>query len=204
TLVNLFTPLQQASEASELVKELLGSGAIYRALAWTPREAYRFLRDVPALEASGLIVRVPNWWSAAKPPRPQVSVKVGSKAAGVGVSAMLDFAVELTLDGQPLTPEELAAIHESPGGLVSLRGQRVEVDRDKLEQALEHWRKADREVRAGGLTFFEAMRLMTGASAESDTVPDSTDAVREWSGLTAGPWLAETLRGLSNPAAQVT
>ena len=45
-LINLFTPLQQASESSGLVKELLDSGAVYRALAWGPREAHRFLRNI--------------------------------------------------------------------------------------------------------------------------------------------------------------
>src|SRR3712207_8530726 len=36
------------------------SQAVYHPLAWSPREAYRFLRDIPLLEESGLIVRVPD------------------------------------------------------------------------------------------------------------------------------------------------
>jgi non-specific serine/threonine protein kinase len=200
-LVNLLSPLQQASETSGLVKELLESRSIYRALAWTAAQAYRFLREIPALEASGLIVRVPDWWNPRRPPRPQVSVKIGRQAAGVGVNAMLDFSVETTLDGQPLTAEELAAIVEGPGGLVSLRGQWVEVDGEKLRQALEHWKRAEREVRSGGVNFFEAMRLLSGLDARPGKGDDSAEAVREWSGLTAGDWLAETLRGLADPTA---
>jgi superfamily II DNA or RNA helicase len=200
-LVNLFTPLQQASESSALVKELLDSGSIYRALAWSPREAHQFLLEIPKLEASGLIVRVPDWWNVQRPPRPKVNVKVGTKAAGVGVDAMLDFSVETTLDGQALTPDELAAILDGQSGLISLRGQWVEVDGDKLRQALEHWKSAEREVKSGGLNFFEAMRLMTGVTDERATATDESAAVREWSGLTAGTWLAETLRGLSDPEA---
>ena len=34
--------------SSALVKELVDSGDLYQPLAWTPREAYRFLKDVPA------------------------------------------------------------------------------------------------------------------------------------------------------------
>jgi non-specific serine/threonine protein kinase len=199
-LVNLLSPLQQASETSALVKELLDSRSIYRALAWTAAQAYRFLREIPALEASGLIVRVPDWWSTRRPPRPQVSVKIGKQAAGVGVEALLDFSVETTLDGQPLTAEELAAISAGQSGLVSLRGQWVEVDGEKLRQALEHWKQAEREVGSGGVNFFEAMRLLSGVDAGPGKEDDSTEAVREWSGLTAGDWLAETLRGLTDPA----
>ena len=103
------------------------------------------------LEANGLIVRVPNWWSAARPPRPQVSVKVGNKASGVGVDALLDFSVSLTLDGQPLTAEERDQLLSARSGLVTLRGQWVEVDGDKLKQALEHWREAEQAARSGGL-----------------------------------------------------
>jgi hypothetical protein len=200
-LVNLLSPLQQASESSALVKELLDSGAIYRALAWTPREAHRFLRDIPTLEASGLIVRVPDWWSVQRPPRPQVSVKIGNAAAGLGVDAMLDFSVQMTLDGQPLSVDELAAILDGHSGLVSLRGQWVEIDTEKLRQALEHWKNAERGVRSGGLRFFEAMRLMTGVGGGPDNETVVTEALREWSGLTAGAWLADTLRGLANPEA---
>ena len=79
-----------------------------------------------------------------------MSVKVGNKASGVGVDALLDFSVEMTLDGQPLTAEERAALLDGESGLVSLRGQWVEVDSEKLKQALAHWKKAEKEVRREG------------------------------------------------------
>lgn len=199
-LVNLLSPLQKAAESSGLVKELLDSRAIYRALAWTPGQAFRFLREISALEASGLIVRVPDWWNSRRPPRPQVSVKIGDRAAGVGVDALLDFSVEMTLDGQPLTPEERESLLKGDSGLVSLRGQWVEVDADKLRQALAHWKHAEQEVRSGGVNFFEAMRLLSGVDAGRDEKEEVAAAVHEWSGPAAGDWLAQTLRGLTAPA----
>ena len=63
--------VSQAAERSTVVKALVESGQIYHPLAWTPREAYDFLREVPLFESSGLIVRVPDWWSARTPPRPR-------------------------------------------------------------------------------------------------------------------------------------
>ena len=62
TLVKLLSPVHLASQKSPLAKELVDSGDIYQALAWTPRQAYRFLKDVPVLEESGVLVRLPDWW----------------------------------------------------------------------------------------------------------------------------------------------
>ena len=48
----LLGPVQRAAEQSPLLSELVDSGEIYHPLAWTPAEAYGFLREVPALEAA--------------------------------------------------------------------------------------------------------------------------------------------------------
>ena len=61
-LIALLSPIDQAAETCDWVKDLVDSGEVYQPLAWTPDRAYRLLRSVPALEASGLTVRLPNWW----------------------------------------------------------------------------------------------------------------------------------------------
>jgi len=61
------------------------------------------LKDIPALEETGLIVRVPDWWKASRPPRPVVSVTVGNSTK-ISANALLDFSVAVTFDGQPLKP----------------------------------------------------------------------------------------------------
>ena len=148
----------------EWIKELADSGDVYHPLAWTPRDAYRFLQDIPEMEAGGVIVRVPDWWKSARPPRPVVSVKVGDKAKSkLGVDALLDFSVNVALEGEPLSEDELRQILESSGGLVSLRGKWVEVDRDQLAAALKHWKQVERDARHDGISFFEGMRLLSGA-----------------------------------------
>jgi len=78
-LLALLQPIQRSGARREWIKELADSGDVYHPLAWTPREAYRFLQDIPEMEAAGLIVHVPDWWKAARPPRPVVSVKVGER-----------------------------------------------------------------------------------------------------------------------------
>ena len=168
-LLSLLVPIQRATERSPLVKELVESGDIYHPLAWTPREAYRFLQDIPVFEESGLIVRVPDWWKPSHPPRPVVNVKIDArKGTTLSVDALLDFSVNVTLDGEPLTEAELEQLLESVGGLVALKGKWVEVDREKLAEALEHWKHVERETRESGLSFYEGMRLLAGVPRKQD------------------------------------
>jgi non-specific serine/threonine protein kinase len=196
-LLSLLTPLERAAERSGLMKELVESGDIYQPLAWTPREAYRYLQEIPLLEESGLIVRVPDWWKAHRPPRPIVSVKVGDAAGGaLDAASLLDFSVDVALDGEPLTSSELQALLASSDGLVSLKGKWVEVDRDQLSQALDHWKKLEKEVASGGLSFFEGMRLLSGATLPGDEVAKVALATREWTGITASESLERTLEEL--------
>ena len=169
-LLTLLVPIQHATEHSSLIKELVDSGEIYHPLAWTPREAYRFLQDIPVFEQSGLIVRVPDWWKSSRPPRPAVSIKVDSrKGSTLTVEALLDFSVNVTLDGEPLTEAELKRVLQSVDSLVALKGKWVEVDRDKLAQALEHWKKVERDTHDNGLTFYEGMRLLAQVPGKQDT-----------------------------------
>ena len=199
-LLALLQPIQQAAESVAWLKELADSGGIYQPLAWTPREAYQFLQSIPALESSGLIVRVPDWWKAAHPPRPRVSVKIGQQLKGkLGVDALLDFSVRAVLDGDALSDQEIEQALGSESGLVLLRGKWVEVDREKLAEALKQWKKVERETRDGGLTFFEGMRLLAGVQLGPDAAQEEAETAREWMGISAGNDLEQLLCELREP-----
>jgi len=199
-MLTLLLPISKAAESSELIRRLVDSGEIYHPLAWSPREAYDFLQAIPLFESSGLIVRVPDWWNAQKPTRPRVSVKIDTKnSTGIGVDAMLQFSVDMSLDGETLGPDEIAQLLEASGGLVPLKGKWVEVDKEKLQEALAHWKEVERDVRHEGISFFEGMRLLAGASLASDDKDDGQATIREWSGLSAGPELDAILQGLRSP-----
>ncbi|HET6572267.1 MAG TPA: DEAD/DEAH box helicase [Fimbriiglobus sp.] len=202
-LLNLLLPVSRAAESSELIRGLVDSGEVYHPLAWTPREAYDFLKEIPLFESSGLIVRVPDWWNARRPPRPRVNVRVDSKGSGgIDVNSLLSFSVGMSLDGESLGPDEIAQLLESSGGLVPLRGKWVEVDREKLQQALEHWKHVERDVRRDGISFFEGMRLLSGANLAREGEDESQEAIREWTGLTAGTELDSVLARLRSPEAR--
>ena len=202
-LLSLLVPLQRAAERSSFLKELVDSGEVYHALAWSPQEAHRFLKDIPAFEESGLIVRVPDWWKPNHPPRATVDVKIDGRRGGkLGVDALLDFSVGVALDGDTLDDAEIRELLDSMGGLVRLKGKWVEVDREKLAEALEHWKAIEGKVHREGLTFFEGMRLLSGASLDRDLSADLPAEAREWTGLSAGPGLEATLARLSSPEAR--
>ncbi len=201
-LASLLKPIQEASERLEWVRELVDSGDIYHPLAWAPAEALRLLSDVPVLEACGLVVRIPDWWKAGRAPRPQVSVRVGGEpAARLGAEAVLDFSVRMTLEGEELTEAERRELLSAAGGLIRLRGRWVEVDGEKLAAALEHWKRVERQVRSGGLSFHEGMRLLAGAPAGRD-ITEVPEPLAAWSGVEAGEWLRGLLERLRNPDAE--
>ncbi len=198
-LLALLSPVRKAAELSAWAKELADSQQLFQPLAWTPREAHRFLLDIPALEGAGVLVRVPDWWKARRPPRPQVTVAVGSKApSAFGVDALLDFKVSVTLDGEKLTAADLRALQKASDGLVLLKGRWVEVDRQKLDEVLNHWRSVEAQA-SDGITFVEGMRLLSGTSLGAlgaGGTEATTDEVRSWFGVQAGDWLATTLQTL--------
>ncbi len=199
-LLNLLVPLQRAAEHLPWLAELVDSGAIYEAMAWTPDEAHRFLRAIPAFEAAGLVVRVPDWWKPRRPPRPEVTVRVGNgKPSAVGMDALLDFSVAVALGNDKLTAAEVRQLlASSAGGLVRLRGQWVELDRDRLREVLAHWDGVRRQAEEGGLSFLEGMRLLAGAAPAADDAAESGPD-DGWSRVEAGAWLARTLEGLRGP-----
>jgi non-specific serine/threonine protein kinase len=92
---------------------MVDAGEVFHPLRWTPKEAFQLLTDLPMLEVAGVVVRVPGAWRMNRPPRPQVNATVGSKApSGIGTDALLDFRMEVSLDGERLSSEESPASRE--------------------------------------------------------------------------------------------
>jgi SNF2 family DNA or RNA helicase len=126
-------------------------------------------------------------------------VSVGDKAPSkLGMAALVDFDVKLSLDGASLTKKEIQALLAATEGLVLIKGKWVEVDPHKLGVVLDQWREVQKQAQAGGVSFGEAMRLLAGAPLGSND--DDADATRpEWSDVVAGKWLASRLEALRSP-----
>jgi non-specific serine/threonine protein kinase len=197
-LLSLLLPVQTAATCCPWLKTMVDEEEIYYPLRWTAAEALQFLNDVPALESAGLIIRTPATWRMNRPPRPQVKATIGgSEPSFVGADALLNFRLDVSLDGEPLTAKEIREILEGADGLALIRGKWVEVDRKRLQRTLSQFQAVERHAKAEGLTFAEAMRLLAGANITDDTADGGSLAA--WSEVTAGPWLAETLRAMRQP-----
>ncbi|MGA8870859.1 MAG: DEAD/DEAH box helicase [Candidatus Acidiferrales bacterium] len=197
-LLSLLLPVQRAAESCPWLKAMVDEGMIFHPMRWQPSEAMQFLRDVPQLESAGVVVRTPAAWRANHPVRPQVSATVGGQVpSGLGSDALLDFRMEVTLDGEKLSRAEIKELLAKSDGLALVRGRWVEIDAERLKRMIEHFGKVEQTAGERGLSFAEAMRMLAGAKAAGDTISDTTGD--DWAQVVAGRWLAETLRGLRSP-----
>ncbi|MCB1095020.1 MAG: DEAD/DEAH box helicase [Verrucomicrobiae bacterium] len=200
-LERLLVPVQRAAEACPMVRELVDTRRIFQPLAWTPDQAWQFMNEIPAMEAAGLVVRIPDWWKAKRPPRPTVQVSMGNQASALGIGGMLDFSVGVALNGEVLSPDELMELLEGDGSLVRLKGQWVEVDRDKLTEVLEHWAEVAESHYDSGVSFLEGMRLLSGLGRGSGEVAlDGDGQIGSWTEMHAGDWLRDVLVKMRDPA----
>ncbi len=199
-LAALLAPVQRAAELSKLARQMLDSRAIFHPQIWRADQAFAFLQEIPRFEQSGLLVRIPDWWKSGRPPRPQVSVRIGeAEAKLVGKESLLDFQVNVSLEGEPLTESELKAILQSTSGLTLLKGRWVEVDKDKLQQVLEHWKKVQSTVGPDGMPLLEGLRLLSGFQPGEAGVAEAGEVSADWSGMVAGRQLQKLLDEMQRP-----
>jgi superfamily II DNA or RNA helicase len=196
-MLSLLLPVQRATEACGWLKPMVDGGDIFHPLRWTAGDAARFLGSVGDLESAGVVVRLPASWRSNRPARPRVTATVGSMApSGLGLDAVLDFRMAVTLDGEPLTNKEIETLLAGTDTLTLLRGQWVEIDRDHLQQAMQRFQAARELADRDALTFAEAMRMLSGSAADD---AGGDQAGPNWSRVIEGPWLAETMRALRAP-----
>jgi SNF2-related domain/SNF2 Helicase protein/Helicase conserved C-terminal domain len=196
-LVALLQPVRKAAEKCGLVRQMLDSRELFQPHALTISQAHRFLVNVPQMEDAGLVVRVPDWWKSRQATRPEVRVRIGQQQTSqVGMDGLMDFSIDVALDGETLTAEERDQILQATSGLAMLRGQWVQVDQEKLQQALAHWHEVEQQY-ADGVDFIHGMRMLAGVRLGRDDVADD---IAGWTRVTSGDWLSETLRQLRDPS----
>jgi superfamily II DNA or RNA helicase len=194
-LLSLLLPVQRAAQDCDWLREMVDTGEIYHPLRWTPLDAHRFLTDLPKLETAGIVVRTPSVWRAGRPARPVVKASVGARPPSLlGKDALLDFSMEVSLDGEHLGASEVRNLLKGADGLQLIRGRWVEVDQKRLGRLLKQFEAMEKAAKAG-LPFNEALRLLAGVSLDDSGDP----ADRDWSQLVAGPWLADILQELRQP-----
>lgn len=138
-----------------------------RELALTTAGASAFLREsAPLLQAAGFGVRLPAWAG-----RRRVGLKLTARSRkgpgstvgqGFGLAEVLDFRIDLAMDGEPIGAAELAELVRLKVPLVRVRGQWVELDTGQLQAAL----RVVEERGHGEMTVAEALREVALAGEE--------------------------------------
>jgi superfamily II DNA or RNA helicase len=197
-LLSLLMPVQRAANSCKWLKAMVDAGDIFHPLRWMPVQALQLLKDAPVLESAGVIVRMPASWRMNRPVRPHVKATVGSRSPStLGIDGLLDFKMEVTLDGDTLSAAEIKRLLAHSDGLAMVRGKWIEVDHARLSKTLEQFEAVERRASTDGVTFGEAMRMLAGAGITADEAAAPVDA--SWSETVAGPWLAELLAALRRP-----
>ena len=84
--------------------------------------------------------------------------------------------------------------------MISLRGQWVEVDAEKLKEALSHWKNVEADFKKEGISFIEGIRLLAGANKELVSDDNDVDTEQQWAYVNAGDWIKDILLQLREPA----
>jgi non-specific serine/threonine protein kinase len=193
-LMDLLTTVYRAAENSSLITEMIETGELFHPLAWTPKEAYTFLKEIPLYEESGILCRIPNWWKP-KGSSSKLSISLGEKKPSLlGMDAILNFNARILIGGLELTPSEAKKLLAESEGLAFLKNKWIPVDHDKLKQTLEAYEKA-KKLMDEGLTIREAMQFQLNPHK----LIDIQDVDDEQISISNGKWFESVMNKLKNP-----
>jgi non-specific serine/threonine protein kinase len=193
-LLSLLSTVTKAAEHSNFISELMESGELFSPLKITVQEAYIFLNEIPLYEEAGIMCRVPDWWRK-KTNSVRLSVTVGNnEPSKVGLDAIMDFTPTLLIGEDKLSEKELKQFLSMAEGLVQYKGKWVEINKDKLTQALEAFQKVKERSDHGEITLREALRM----ELQSDSLVNGSTGELETT-VTNGQWLGRIRNRLINP-----
>ena len=193
-IVELLSTVVKVSKKNTLIKSLVDSGEIFRAIGLTVQEALTFLEGVADFEAAGILCRVPRWWKGTAK-KVAVTLSLGDKKPSrVGFEALLDFNAELHLDGEVISESEAQSLLERAEGLVLVKGKWVPVDLKSISLTLEKLKQARKLAETESVSFSDAMRLLMGASV--DGIASGLTGIE----VSCGEWLQSVFQKMTDPS----
>lgn len=184
-LLALLSCLNKAAEISTLIAGFMESGEMFYPLRLTAEEAYEFLKQVEAIEAIGIMCRIPNWWrkhaSAV-----HMTFQLGEeKPSLLGFDTLVSLQPQLTVDGVQLTKADIQKLLSQTEGLAWLKGKWVEVNHERLRKLLEELEENKRDI-----TLLDALRMELGTEQKQADVGVL---------VSNGKWLSNLLQKLRQP-----
>lgn len=194
-LLELLQTVHLAEKRSPLMEELLENGELFHPLAWTSKEAFTFLKEIPIYEESGILCRIPNWWKGNRSGI-RINFSLGDKKpAHVGMDAILNFNAQLFLGDIQISEAEARRLLAESEGLAFIKNRWVAVDPEKLSQTLDAYENAKTMMEKEGLSLGEAMRMQLMPERFLGLSPQEIDH-----GVSNGKWLESVIRKLVDPS----
>ncbi len=193
-LLQLLVTVHEAARQSSLISELLESGELFYPLAWSAKEAFIFLQEIPIYEEAGILCRIPNWWKS-KTANIGLDFRIGDKTPSmVGLDALLDFQPRLMVGDTEISESEARRLLDQSEGLAFLKNKWVAVDPEKLKKVLDAYEKAKKLNSEQGISILDAMRL----SINPRKLLDGADGETPF-GVSSGEWLQAVFEKLNRP-----
>jgi non-specific serine/threonine protein kinase len=193
-LLDLLATVHQAAAESQFLSGVLESGEVFHPLALSAGEAYTVLKEIPIYEQAGILCRIPNWWKN-RAAGLRLNIQIGeARPSSLGMDAILDFHAGLLLGDAPISEEEARRLLDESEGLAFIKGKWVEVDREKLEQTLRAYEKAQALMAQEDLTLREAMRLQLDADRALGLSEENVEVE-----ISQGQWLESVVARLREP-----
>lgn len=184
-LLTLLACLNRAAEVSELISGFMESGEMFHPLRLTADEAYSFLQDIEAIEQTGILCRIPNWWKK-RAAAVSLGVSLGEKKPSLlGFDTLISVQPKLLVDDVELTEEDVRNLLAQTEGLALLKGKWVEVDHGRLRELLKQMKALPDKV-----TLLDAMQMELGQEKEELDVGIV---------VSNGEWLAKLFMHLRKP-----
>lgn len=170
----------------------------------TTSEVVPFLeKEMPRLLENGFVFLLPEGWQGSR----KLSLRAQGKISPLafqsnGTAQSFSLSWNLSLDGEPLTQEEIRALLSSEEDLIEFRGRWVQVDQNEVQKLLAQWKKQPEKV----LSMAEALQMglagefsdgpMLDSLEMDDSLEKWTDAIiqRQFEELPVPPEIQGTLR----------
>jgi len=142
-LLRIVSALERAQKRSSFVRSYVESGDLFRAVEMSAQDAYRFLQDVATFEELGIKCRTPVWWKPTGS-RSRIDVRASllrtytrEVTGQFGLGTLVKLQLIMSIDGAPITEDEIRALLQVTDGLTLLKGDWVEVNHEQLASMLE-------------------------------------------------------------------
>jgi Superfamily II DNA/RNA helicases, SNF2 family len=147
----------------------------------TTSEVVPFLeKEMPRLLENGFVFLLPEGWQGSR----KLSLRAQGKIQpmvlpNTGTPQAFSLSWNLSLDGEPLTPDEIHNLLESQEELIEFRGRWVQVDQGEVQKLLAQWKKQPEKT----LSVAEALQMGLAGEFSDGPMLDSLemdDSLEKW------------------------